>query len=118
MTIGEIAKLINAKVLTGEALMSKEVRSACGSDLMSDVLAYIKSQSILITGLTNTQVVRTSEMMDIVCIVIVRGKQPAPGLIDLAEESGIAVLSTDYSLYTTCGILHGNGLSGGDRVLA
>jgi predicted transcriptional regulator len=118
MTIGEIAKLINAKVLTGEALLSKEVRTACGSDLMSDVLAFIKNQSVLVTGLTNTQVVRTSEMMDIVCIVIVRGKQPAPGLVELAAESDIAVLSTDYSLHTTCGILYGNGLSGGDRVVA
>ncbi|MDR3225100.1 MAG: hypothetical protein LBT52_02245 [Clostridiales Family XIII bacterium] len=56
--------------------------------------------------------------MDIVCIVIVRGKQPAPSMIELAEESGIAVLSTDYSLHTTCGILYENGLSGGDRILA
>jgi predicted transcriptional regulator len=82
------------------------------------VLAFIKNQSVLITGLTNAQVVRTSEMMDIVCIVIVQGKQPAPGMIDLAEESGIAVLSTGYSLHTTCGILYENGLPGGDRIVA
>jgi predicted transcriptional regulator len=118
MTIGEIARLTNAEVLTGKDLLSKEVLTACGADLMSDVLAYIKNQSVLITGLTNAQTVRTSEMMDIVCIVIVRGKQPAPGMVELAAESGIAVLSTGYSMYTTCGILHDNGLSGGERVIA
>ncbi|MDR0519552.1 MAG: hypothetical protein LBG82_05830 [Clostridiales Family XIII bacterium] len=118
MTIGEIAKLINAEVLTGEGLLSKNVLTACGADLMSDVLAFIKNQSVLITGLTNAQTVRTSEMMDIVCIVIVRGKQPAAGMLELAEESGIAVLSTSYSMYTTCGILYDKGLSGGERILA
>jgi predicted transcriptional regulator len=118
MTIGEIAKFINARILTGEDLLGKEVRTACGSDLMSDVLAFIKNQSVLITGLTNAQAVRTAEMMDIVCIVIVRGKQPSPEMLSLADESGIALLSTDYSLHTTCGILYGNGLSGGDRITA
>jgi predicted transcriptional regulator len=118
MTIGAIAKLIKADILTGEDLLDKEARTACGSDLMSDVLAFIKNQSVLITGLTNAQAVRTAEMMDIVCIVIVRGKRPAPAMLELAEDSGIAVLTTDYSLFTTCGILFENGLSGGDRILA
>ncbi|MDR2162708.1 MAG: hypothetical protein LBO70_02005 [Clostridiales Family XIII bacterium] len=118
MTIGTIAKLLSAEIFTGEELSEKEARTACGSDLMSDVLAFIKNQSVLITGLTNSQVVRTAEMMDIVCIVIVRGKRPTDDMVQLAEESGIAVLSTGYSLFTTCGILYANGLAGGDRILA
>jgi predicted transcriptional regulator len=118
MTIGDIATSINAKFLSGESLGGTEVRTACGSDLMSDVLAFIKNQSVLITGLTNAQVVRTAEMMDIVCIVLVRGKQPSAEMLELAGDAGIAVLSTDYSLFTTCGILHAAGLSGGDRITA
>jgi predicted transcriptional regulator len=118
MTIGKIAQFINAQVLSGQDLLEKEVRAACGSDLMSDVLAFIKNQSVLITGLTNAQAVRTAEMMDIVCIVIVRGKQPSQEMVALAGASGIALLSTDYSLHTTCGILYKNGLSGGDRITA
>jgi predicted transcriptional regulator len=118
MTIGAIAQAVNAEFLSGESLSETEVRTACGSDLMSDVLAFIKNQSVLITGLTNAQAVRTAEMMDIVCIVLVRGKQPSAEMLELADESGIAVLSTGYSLFTTCGILYAAGLSGGDRITA
>jgi predicted transcriptional regulator len=118
MTIGEIAKLLNADILSARESVDKEVQTACGSDLMSDVLAFVKNQSVLITGLTNAQSVRTSEMMDIACIVIVRGKTPTDEMIDLAERSGIAILNTDYSQFTACGILYTNGLSGGDRIRA
>jgi predicted transcriptional regulator len=118
MTIGEISALISAEVLVGSELLCKEVKTACGSDLMSDVLAFIKNQSVLITGLVNAQVIRTAEMMDIVCVVIVRGKTPTGDMLKIAEELDIALLSTNYSMHTTCGILYKNGLSGGDRVIA
>ena len=80
---------------------------------MSDVLAFVKEQAVLLTGLTNLQVVRTAEMMDMKCIVFVRGKKPTEDVIELADESGIVVLATDERMYVACGKLYENGLRGG-----
>lgn len=63
----------------GEVLLGSHVYSACGSDMMSDVLAYVKDQAVLLTGLVNSQVIRTAEMMDMRCIVFVRSKKPNEG---------------------------------------
>ncbi len=115
MTIAEIAKILNAQVVCGQA-MDIPVHNACGSDMMSDVLAFVKEQSVLLTGLVNTQVVRTAEMMDMLCIVFVRGKTPTPDMIELAEERGIVLLSTSLRMFTACGLLYANGLTGGDTV--
>ena len=76
MKIRDIKELLNAEVLCYEEGLDKEVNSACGSDMMSDVLAYVKDQAVLLTGLLNPQVIRTAEMMDMVCIVFVRSKMP------------------------------------------
>lgn len=113
MTVSDIKKILNATLLTGDDLLEKEVHTACGSDMMSDVLAFVKDQSVLLTGLVNAQVVRTAEMMDMVCIVFVRGKTPDQAIIDLAEERQIAVLATPYRMFTACGLLYENGLGGG-----
>ena len=94
-------------------MIENEVHSACGSDMMSDVLAFVKEQAVLLTGLVNLQVVRTAEMMDMKCIVFVRGKKPGDEVIELAAESGIVVLSTDERMYVACGKLYENGLRGG-----
>ncbi len=112
MTIGELATILNATVVCGESL-DTEVHNACGSDMMSDVLAYVKEQSVLLTGLVNSQVVRTAEMMDMVCVVFVRGKQPTAEMIELAKERNIALLSTPERMFTACGILYTHGLDGG-----
>ena len=113
MKILEISKLLNAEICCGEDRLESEVCSACGSDMMSDVLAYVKEQAVLLTGLINLQVVRTAEMMDMKCIVFVRGKKPPQDVIDLAEESGIVVLRTEERMYVACGRLYENGLRGG-----
>ena len=113
MKISTIVDLLNAKVLCGEDKLDHTVNSACGSDMMSDVLAYVKEQAVLLTGLVNTQVVRTAEMMDMRCIVFVRGKIPADEVLELAEDSGIVVLATTEPMYAACGKLYANGLSGG-----
>ncbi len=81
--------------------------------MMSDVLAFAKDKGILITGLNNPQVVRTAEMMDMVCIVIVRGKEPAPEVLRLARERNIAILTTSHRMFTACGLLYSAGLKGG-----
>lgn len=113
MTVNDIKTLLNAQVLCGENFTGREVHSACGSDMMSDVLAFVKEQSVLLTGLCNPQAVRTAEMMDIVCIVFVRGKKPDESIIELAEEREIVLLSTPMRMFPACGILYENGLRGG-----
>ena len=113
MKINKIIELLDAKVLCGADKLENEVHSACGSDMMSDVLAYVKEQAVLLTGLVNLQVVRTAEMMDMKCIVFVRGKTPSAEIIELAEESGMVLLKTDERMYVACGKLYENGLRGG-----
>ena len=112
MKICQIKDLLSAKVICGEDMMDRHVYSACGSDMMSDVLAYVKDQSVLLTGLVNSQVIRTAEMMDMVCIVFVRSKMPSEEMIELAKDSGIALLATDKRLYEACGKLYEGGLRG------
>ena len=110
MKLSEVKKLLDAKVLCGEDAMDTEVKSACGSDMMSDVLAYVKDQAVLLTGLVNSQVIRTAEMMDMNCVVFVRSKMPTAEMIELAKESGIVLLATSKRMYEACGILYSNGL--------
>lgn len=112
MKISTIADLLGAQVIYGEDIMENEVHSACGCDMMSDVLAFVKDQAVLLTGLCNQQVVRTAVMMDMRCIVFVRGKKPTEDMISLAEEAGIAMLTTDLRMYVACGLLYANGLMG------
>ncbi len=112
MTIGEVKEILGAELLCGEHLLDHEVHSACGSDMMSDVLAFVKDQSVLLTGLNNPQVVRTAEMMDMVCIVFVRGKEPDENIIKLAADRDIAVMKSSLRMYPACGKLYAAGLVG------
>jgi len=112
MKICTIRELLDARVITGEDRLGDHVYSACGSDMMSDVLAYVKDQAVLLTGLVNAQVIRTADMMDMHCIVFVRSKEPSEEMIRLAEESGMVLLATKKRMYEACGILYSNGLVG------
>ncbi len=112
MKISTLKELLDADVLCGEESLDKDVHSACGSDMMSDVLAFVKDQAVLMTGLVNLQVIRTAEMMDMLCIVFVRAKRPTPEMIEAAKESGIVLLATQKRMYESCGILYNNGLTG------
>ena len=111
MKINEIRDLLNANVVAGEDMLDHEVASACCSDMMSDVLAYVKDQGVLITGLVNPQVIRTANMMDMVCIVFARSKTPTDEMVELAKESGIAVMCTAKRAFEASGILYMAGLS-------
>ena len=113
MTVQDIKEILECEVITKDAELSCEVHTACGSDMMSDVLAFVKDQSVLLTGLINPQVVRTADMMDMVCIVFVRGKEPNEDVVELAEERGIVMMKTRYRMFTACGLLYDNGLRGG-----
>ena len=112
MKIGEIKALLSADVLCGVEDLDCEVCSACSSDMMSDVLAFVKDQAVLLTGLVNPQVVRTAEMMDMRCIVFVRRKNPTEEMISLAKTSGIVMMKTDLRMFEACGKLYSAGLSG------
>ncbi|MGI6664471.1 MAG: DRTGG domain-containing protein [Christensenellaceae bacterium] len=113
MTVQEIKNILEAEICSREDMLGREVHTACGSDMMSDVLAYVKDQSVLLSGTVNPQVIRTAEMMDMVCIVFVRGKQPTPEMLELAADKDICVLSTKYPMFTACGKLYEKGLRGG-----
>ncbi len=113
MKLSEVKEILGAEVITAPAdLENIEVKSAFGCDLMSDVLAFVTNQSMLLTGLVNPQVIRTAEMMDIKVITFVRGKTPAEEVTELAKELGISILSTKKTLYVACGKLYMSGLSG------
>ncbi|MEY8353349.1 DRTGG domain-containing protein [Lachnospiraceae bacterium 54-53] len=113
MTAKEVSLILDAQVLAGKNHLDEEVRSACGSDMMSDVLAFSKDHSVLLTGLCNPQVIRTAEMLDIVCIVFVRGKKPDHAMLFMAEERNLIILSTEHRMFTACGMLYQAGLHGG-----
>ena len=113
MTIGQVKDILNARLHTPGADLDVQVHAACGSDMMSDVLAYVKDQAVLVTGLNNPQVVRTADMMDMICIVFVRGKKPDGAILQLAVDRGIAVLATKLPMFAACGLLYEKGLRGG-----
>ena len=113
MKVRELTEILEGTVVYGVDYLDREVYTACGSDMMSDVLAFVKEQAVMLTGLVNPQVVRTAEMMDMKCIVFVRGKKPDMGMIELAEEREIVLICTELEMFTACGKLYAAGLRGG-----
>jgi hypothetical protein len=113
MKISEIASCLDAELKACAGKADTNITSACGADLMSDVLAFSKENAMLLTGLVNPQVIRTAEMMDMAAVTFVRGKLPTAEMIALAAERGIALLSTKHPMFTACGLLYANGIIGG-----
>ncbi|HXL01880.1 MAG TPA: DRTGG domain-containing protein [Candidatus Atribacteria bacterium] len=116
MTLREIKEILQAEVLAGEEFLDREPSSACGSDLLSDVLAFTKENSVLLTGLTNSQVIRTAEMSDIIGVIFVRGKRPDNYTTELATIKKIPLLATRLPMYESCGRLYLRGLRGCSEV--
>ncbi|NDL67963.1 DRTGG domain-containing protein [Anaerotalea alkaliphila] len=112
MTIGSIKECLEAHYYCGEEYQGDTLEYCYSCDLMSDVLAYVKNNVILLTGLVHPQVIRTAEMLDIRAIMIVRGKRPSEEIIEMAKEGGIVLMGTRHSLFTASGILFGNGMRG------
>ena len=112
MTIQDMVRILNARVLLGEDKLDTPVYTACCSDLMSDVLSFVDEKTVLITGLTNPHVVRTSEMLDLKCLVFVRGKVPTQDILDSADEQGLVVITTKLTAFSACGMLYQEGLRG------
>ena len=113
MTIREMQKILDAQFLYGEELEDVDAEFVFSADMMSDVLAYCGKCSVLMTGLCNPQVVRTAEMLDIVCIIFVRNKIPDQTILALAQDKEIVILCTEHGMFNSCGILYSNGLRGG-----
>jgi predicted transcriptional regulator len=112
MKLNDIERILGAKVIAGTELMQEDIEMACGSDLMSDVLAFAKHGALLLTGLTNPQVVRTAEMADLRAICFVRGKKPGQETIEIAKSKDIPLLTTPLPMFESCGRLHREGLPG------
>ncbi len=112
MTLAEVRDVLAAEFVVGEDSRDLEIEMACGADLLSDVLAFAKSQSLLLTGLTNPQVVRTAEVAEIKAICFVRGKRPQAETVSLAKDRGVPLLCTRLPMYESCGRLFSRGLAG------
>lgn len=111
-SLREICKLLEGKVVCGEEKMDESVSSACGCDLMSDVLAFTRPGSVLLTGLTNLQVVRTAEMLDLKAVVFVRDKHPDESTVEMAKSTKLVIILSPIPLYESCGRLFAAGLAG------
>ena len=114
MLLSEAAKILDAEIVCCKDKIDKEVTHACASDMMSDVLAFALEYCLLLTGLVNQQVIRTAEMMDIVCVCFVRDKRPDETILALAQSKGIVVMCTPHLLFESSGRLYMNGLVGKD----
>ena len=112
MNIADMVKVLNARILCGEDRLETRVYTACCSDLMSDVLAFVNEKTVLITGLTNPHVLRTADMLDLKCLVYARGKVPGEEILEQAEEQGLVVITTRETAFTACGLLYEAGLRG------
>lgn len=115
MNLYDVQKILDAQVCIGAEHLDRQVETCCGSDLMSDVLAFTKCKTLLCTGLANMQVIRTADMTDLCGVILVRGKQPGNDMRLEAEKNNLPILSTDYTLFEACGLLYSNGLRGCSR---
>jgi predicted transcriptional regulator len=112
MTLAEVLSIIEGKAISTQVDLQMQVTMVLGADLMSDVLSYNHADAILLTGLTNPQVVRTAELSGIRAIVFVRGKYPPPETTALAQDKGIPLLSSRFTMFETCGRLYNAGMPG------
>lgn len=116
MTVAEAVKILDGQFFWGQEKADIEIASACGADLMSDVMAFVKDRVLLLTGLVNPQVIRTAELLDIRCIIFVRGKAPNRDMIEMAEQADIILGGTKLTMFVSCGKLYEAGLkAGGSR---
>lgn len=110
MVLREVIRLLSAEVICGHDKLDLQVESACAGDLLSDLLAFSHNKTLLLTGLTNPQVIRTAEIIDLAAIIFVRGKKPNGETVHLAKEKKIPLLVTQLPLYECSGILYSAGL--------
>jgi len=110
MNVEELINIVGGTLYTKDVDLSREIKGGCGADLMSDVLASIQPEAVLLTGLCNPQVIRTAQMADVAAIVFVRGKRAPQETIDLAKQEQIPLITSPYGMFELCGRLHRAGL--------
>jgi hypothetical protein len=116
MNAQRIAEILDAKLQSDPGLPDIDFSSACGADLMSDVMSFVKEKVVLLTGLVTPQAIRTADLLDIKLVVFVRGKVPTQEMVEMARECGMILMSTKYSMFLSCGRLYEAGLrAGGTR---
>ena len=118
MKLADVQTILNTEIICGREHLDNEVAAVCGADLMSDVLVHSKEKTLLLTGLTNIQIIRTAEVGDLVGIVLVRGKRPGPDVIQMAESKGIPVMVTNLPMFESCGLLYRAGIKGCSELVA
>jgi len=117
MKLRDIQRLLQADLISGpEECLETEIDSGCGSDLMSDVLAFGHPGQVLLTGLTNAQSVRTADIIETKAIVYVRNKRPDESVLELARLKNIPLLATRHMMFEACGILFQQGLPAAGHV--
>jgi predicted transcriptional regulator len=110
MKLSKIIEIIEGKLHNEGVHLEWEIKGGCGADLMSDVLASVHPDAILLTGLSNPQVVRTAQMADVRAIILVRGKQPPKETLELAQREEIPLITSPYGMFELCGRLYQAGL--------
>jgi predicted transcriptional regulator len=110
MKLEAISALLEGRVLAGAGLGGMEIDRAYAVDLLSDLLALTDERTTLITGNISPQVIRVAEILNVIAIIFVRGKRPLDGTVSYAEKLGIPVVSTDKTMFETCGLMYGNGV--------
>lgn len=112
MKLRQMAQILGAEVICGQDKLDMDIPAAAASDMMSDVLAYTEGDRVLVSGLCTIHTVMTAQILDLSAIIFVRDKMPTQEMIERAEEDGIALLRTDYTMYFACGELYKHGLPG------
>lgn len=110
MNLNQIASKTNGKVITNTNFDNIEIEYAMASDLMSDVLTLDTEDTMLITGLSNMQTIRTVEMQDVQCVLIARNKKATPEMIAIAEQNEITIIESPYTMFRIAGILYAEGI--------
>ncbi len=110
MNLREVIKLAEGILLTEELDTNLHIKGGYGADLMSDVLAASRPDAVLLTGLTNPQVVRTAQIAEFRAIIFVRGKQPQPETLRIASQENIPLITSPFGMFELCGRLHNAGL--------
>jgi len=110
MNLKAIIELVDGTPLNPDVEMNIKIRGACGADLMSDVLASSQPKAVLLTGLTNPQVVRTAQIAEFRAIIFVRGKQPQAETLAIATQENMPLTTSPFGMFELCGRLHKAGL--------
>ena len=112
MKIKDIVNILNAKLIAGEGKLDVEIETAGASDMISDILLMAKPGMMILTGLNSPQIIRSASMLDVKAVVVVRGKEPLPKMVEMANQYGVILMKTKFGMYKSCGLLYNSGIKG------